>query len=77
MNPSSRAASQADTHAASHDTSQRQDRAGAGGNHRRHRSAQGADHGGPRNRHPLRALRGHDVRCAEADQEIRELLRRY
>lgn len=32
---------------------------------------------GPRTRHHERALRRHDLACTEADEEIRELLRRH
>lgn len=59
------------------DIPRRQDRAGAGGSKRRNRSVQAADHTGHRARSALRALRCHDVRCVEADQEIRDLLQRF
>lgn len=43
---------------------------------RRHGPAHGAAEPQRRAQARLRTLRCHDVRCAEADQEIRELLRR-
>lgn len=60
----------------SHDLSHRHDRNEAGSHGRRHRSAQATDHAPRRNRGTVRALRCHDVRCVEADQEIRDVLRR-